>query len=184
MRRRNNIILSVVLIALIASASAYGVYLATYSEPSNNYPDTSDNFTPVTITDYRGENITISSPVKRIVSLNSGFTEIICALGGEDLIVGREQFSTFPASMQNVPIVASTASAPNVEDILELEPDLIVSDTMLIGKEALTTFEEAGINVIIEYPAQIDRVQHLITSLGLIMDNSKATALIGWMNYT
>ncbi|MDI9644157.1 MAG: ABC transporter substrate-binding protein [Candidatus Verstraetearchaeota archaeon] len=169
---------------LIVSVAAYGVYLYTNptpSPPGNSNTSNNTVFTPVNITDYYGRNVTISSPVKRIVCLNSGFTEIICAMGGESLIVGRESYSTFPASMQNVTVVGTTSWNVNVELVLELEPDLIISDIM-IHSEDLTRFEEANITTIIEYPADLTRVQQFMSYMAQILKTPKASALISWMN--
>ncbi len=110
-----SIILSVLLVALIASASAYGVYIATYTPPDYNHDTSDDTFTPVTIQDCRGVNLTFNQPVKRIVCITSGYTELLCGIGAQDLIVGRDSYSETPYSLSSVPIVASSSYNPTVE---------------------------------------------------------------------
>jgi iron complex transport system substrate-binding protein len=52
-------------------------------------------------------------------------------MGAQNLIVGRTSDATSPPSILNVTLVGDNAYYPNVEAILELNPDLIVSDSAL-----------------------------------------------------
>jgi iron complex transport system substrate-binding protein len=138
----------------------------------------------VTVTDATGTQVTVRLPVNRVISLSSGLTEILCALGGEDLIVGRGQYCTFPPSIVEKPVVGSTSSNPNVELLLEKEPDLVIADTMLAGKPQLSQIQSAGIPVIIEAPAALSRIILMIHTFGIIVDTQEnATNLIEWMNH-
>jgi iron complex transport system substrate-binding protein len=168
--KNQRFILSIILVILIASASVYGFYLATYSAPANNTPNGSETFTPITITDYRGENLTFSSPVTRIVCITGGFTELLCAMGAQDLIVGRDELSISPYSITSIPVVASSSSAPNLELILELEPQLVIADTMLKDKaEYLATLAEAGILVYIDKPSDYSRLMVCLEQMSKVL---------------
>ena len=85
----------------------------------------------VTIIDYTGKSMEIQSPVEMMVSLSSHASEIICALDGGDKIVGRGASSTFPPYLEDVLVVGDSSYTPNIELILELDPDVVVADTML-----------------------------------------------------
>jgi iron complex transport system substrate-binding protein len=99
--------------------------------------------------------------VERIVSINSGLTEIISALGCEDKIVGRDESSTVPPSVLDIPVIAENSYAPNVELILELEPELIVADSMLpYNEEVYNQFIAAGIPVFIADPSDPEPAAH------------------------
>jgi iron complex transport system substrate-binding protein len=146
-------------------------------------PTTTTEPQTLIVTDATGAQVTVNLPVERIVCLTSGLTEIVCALGGEDLIVGRGQYSTFPPSIVDVPVAGSTSASPNVEVILDLEPDLVLVDTMIVGKTALTQLQDAGLTVIVEAPANLSRIAPIIETLGQIVGNEeKATELVNWMN--
>ncbi len=87
--------------------------------------------TSVTVTDGAGNTMTISLPIKRIVSLDSGITEILCSMGVQNLIVGRTTSCTMPPSIQNVTSLGENDYAPNVEATIELNPDVIFASSML-----------------------------------------------------
>ena len=53
----------------------------------------------VTVTDMTGREITLEQPATRIVALTASDCEIICALGGIDLLVGRGTYCDYPAEV-------------------------------------------------------------------------------------
>jgi len=116
-------------------------------------PEGMETFRTITIVDNAGRNITLTVPVQRIVSLNDGLTEMLCALGAESRMVGRDATSTMPPSILKVPVVGENSYQPNVEVILELKPDIIFADSMLAyNTEAMKQLEKAGIPIFISDP--------------------------------
>ena len=63
-----------------------------------------------------------------VVSLSPAVTETICAIGGEKLLCGRSTACDYPESVKEIP-AAGELGKPNVEAVLLLHPDLVVSDT-------------------------------------------------------
>jgi len=170
------IVLGAILIVVIIGAS-YGAYTLYFTpDPENTQPQN----TTVTIVDGTGVQVEVALPVERIVCLNPGLTEIICALGCEDRIVGRDASSLFPDCVLDKPIVGENSYSPNIELVLEKEPDLVVADSMLsYNTEALETLENAGVPVIIEEPSNVTRVKSLTNNFGLILDKeAKATEIV------
>lgn len=103
--------------------------------------------------DNANRTIIVLLPVERIVSINDGLTEMLCALGVRDKIVGRDASSTMPPSIIDVPIVAENSYVPNVEAILELNPDILFADSMLAYNDvAMRQLEEASIPIFIADP--------------------------------
>jgi iron complex transport system substrate-binding protein len=138
------------------------------------YPET------VTIVDATETEITITLPVERIVGLNGGLTEVVCALGCEDKIVGRPDSYElyYPSSLVEKPN-AGDSLTPNLEIILELEPDLIVTDTAIYNNEGiLEVLAEAGIPVIIEDSGVPSRISTIITNLGRVLGKTERAAEI------
>ena len=76
-----------------------------------------------------GHEITIDEPVTRIVVLQPSDAEILCALGAQDTIVGRGTYVDYPETILEVPVVAS-GSNTNIEEILALNPQVVVMTTM------------------------------------------------------
>jgi iron complex transport system substrate-binding protein len=90
-----------------------------------------DSRPTVTITDAAGQTVTVRVPVRRLVTTNGMVTEIICALGGADAIVGLSthtlKYNTelLPALKDKADI--GTASNPSIEKIAELAPELVIA---------------------------------------------------------
>ena len=188
--KQTTVALAVVLIALVITASAYGAYRLYVPNLS-----TSPTTTNVTVVDGTGATVTVALPVNRIVSLSPGLTEIICALGCEDKLVGRDTTSVFPASVTEIPSVGEEYS-PSMEQLLELKPDLVVAGSMIsYSNETVAQIEAAGIPVFISdttnpQPASnsnettIDFTSSVVTKLGLILgEQDNAGKIVNYMQY-
>jgi iron complex transport system substrate-binding protein len=165
---KTTVALTAIVLVVVIVVSSYGVYrLYVPSEPESQKET-------VTVVDATGAQVNVSIPVERVVSLNRGLTEMICALGCEDKIVGRDASSMFPASISEKPIVGQSSYEPNLELLLEMTPDLVVADTMLFyNNDALKKIESAGVPVIIEEPSNVTRVKTITRNLGLILNNEE-----------
>ncbi len=172
--KKTTAVLSVIIIALLIGATAYAIYTLHLPSGTESQKET------ITIIDVTGAQVNVTVPVERIVTLNPGLTEILCALGGEARIVGRDASSLFPDSILEKPVVGQNSYEPNLELLLEKEPDLLVADSMLpFNAEALEKIKNAGIPVIIEEPSNVSRLKILANNFGLILSNEeKAGELI------
>jgi iron complex transport system substrate-binding protein len=165
---KTTVAVTAIILIVVIVVSSYGVY--RLSVPSDGEPQKET----VTVVDDTGAQVNVGTPVERIVCLNPGLTEMICALGCEDRIVGRDANSLFPASISEKPIVGQNSYEPNLELLLEMTPDLVVADTMLVyNSEALKKIESAGVPVIIEDPSNVTRVKTITSNFGLILDKEE-----------
>lgn len=73
-------------------------------------------------------------PVVRVIATTPSSTELVVAAGGQDRLVGRDRYSDYPPAVRSLPVVGDFMS-PNIEAILQLEPDLVVMDSVQ-GKAA------------------------------------------------
>ncbi|OQX29976.1 MAG: hypothetical protein B0D92_00890 [Spirochaeta sp. LUC14_002_19_P3] len=122
----------------------------------------------VTVRDYLGREVRVGLPVQSIVSLNSGLSEIIAALGFAHRLIGRDSFSTFPPSLSRVPVTARNSSAPNMETLIALQADLLLADPMFdAGKIAI--LEKQGMAVIVESTSNPRRLPGLVENLGRVL---------------
>ncbi|MCL2685802.1 MAG: ABC transporter substrate-binding protein [Candidatus Bathyarchaeota archaeon] len=143
---------------------------------STNTPTPTPEPKSITVIDGLGRSVTIKQPINRIVSINYGLTEIICALGCQNLIVGRDKLSITPPSVTSIPVVASSSNDPNLELLLESKPDLILADSMIRTKtQVLAMIEDAGIPIYIESTGNFSRILDCIQYMGRIL-NKEQTA--------
>ena len=119
-------ILYIIIIAIIASISTYVIY-ELYAPPSSP-----KLFGPssITVIDGAGNTVTVQLPIKRIVVLDGNLAEFLCLMDLQDSIVGRTD-AQCPPQLLAVPSVGEAAYAMSVETTLELEPDLIIADSLL-----------------------------------------------------
>ena len=112
---------------------------------------------PVTLTDDAGTSLTIESQPARIVSLTPDATETLFAIGAGSRVVGKVQDpAKFPPEAASIPEVATFAGV-DVEKIVALQPDLVVSGgTRLSQGAAVEQLRKAGIDVLVSYPTTID----------------------------
>lgn len=167
------------------------------STPSTSSPSSTENPSPTETTpseikllDARNASITIHLPLQRIVTLDSGLTELFVAIGLGDKIVGRDETSTTPASVLSIPVVGANSYEPNIEKIIELNPDVIFSDSMLCWNDgAYDQLDSADIPIYItdpirtkpatlddlkpETPTEVDTTCDLLQKLSVIVGNQE-----------
>ena len=138
----------------------------------------------VSVTDMMGRTVELDAPATRVVALTAADCEIVCALGGEDVLVGRGEYCDWPASILSIPSVQS-GSETDIEAIIALEPQLVVMASMAQSAEQVQMLEEAGIRVAVSDAADIEGVYTSIRLIGaLIGRDAEAEALVAQMQDT
>ena len=138
----------------------------------------------ITFTDMTGREITLDGPATKIVALTASDVEIIYALGAGDLLVGRGEYCDYPAEVLEKPMVKSGAET-NLEEILALEPDVVIMATMAQTVDQVNALEEAGVKVIVSDAQNLDGVYTAITMIGQIVGkNDEAAAIVKEMQDT
>ena len=136
------------------------------------------------ITDMFGREVTLAGPVTRIVALEPSDCEILCALGCEEALVGRGKYCDYPASVLELPAVASGANT-NLEEILALEPQVVVMTDMNHTEEQVKLLVENGVQVIGTDADSIAEVYENIRLLGRVMGKeAEAETIIADMKST
>ena len=124
--------------------------------------------TSVTLTDMTGHEVKLDKPAERIVALSAADCEIVYALGAGDLLVGRGEWCDYPAEVFDVPSVESGGNT-NIEQILELKPDVLVMSSMAQTEEQVKQLEDAGVAVVVSDAADIAGVYTSIELLGKLL---------------
>ncbi len=86
------------------------------------------------------------STAKRVIALANGSAEIIVSLGLKPILIGRDIASTEDVLL-DIPIVTSGHQVV-AENILKLNPDLVLIDDATGPLAAITTLRESGIQVV------------------------------------
>lgn len=112
----------------------------------------------VTLTDDAGREVTLDGPPERIVSLAPSNTEIVCALGACDLLVGVTDFDDYPAEVAEVPKVVVQTQV-DIERLVAAEPDLVLAaGNELTPSSVIEQIDGLGIPVLVLYPESLDEV--------------------------
>ena len=121
---------------------------------------------PIEVTDQLGRVVKLEEVPERIISLASGNTEILFALGLGDKVVGVTDFCDYPPEAKEKPSIGGF-STPNMEEVVALEPDLILAASIHKG-EVIPALEGKGLTVFALDPKTIDEILESITLIGEI----------------
>lgn len=138
----------------------------------------------VSITDMYGREVTLDEPATRIVALTASDCEILCALGAQDMLVGRGEYCDYPESILELPVVQSGADT-NLEEILELDPQVVLMSDMSQSKDQVDALEASGVKVAVSNAADIEGVYTAIRMIGALMaKDAEAEELVADMQAT
>jgi len=135
--------------------------------------------TPQTYTDFLQREVTLTQPAQRIVSLAPSNTELLFAVGAGEQVVGREDFSDYPAEALDVPSVGGSMGDYNLEAIVALQPDLVLL-TELHSPELVQSLEGLGLTVFyLGNPVVLEDLYTNIETVGKLTGHSgEAAALV------
>jgi iron complex transport system substrate-binding protein len=136
----------------------------------------------VTVTDSAGRQLTLMSPPARIVSLAPSTTEIVCAVGACDKLVGVDQFSDFPAEVKTLPKL-SDGFNPNYEQIVAAKPDLVLV-AGITSPDAIKKLDELKLPLLVigAEKTTLDTIKSEIKMVGAAVGKAdKADAVVNAM---
>ena len=128
--------------------------------------------TSFTVTDMTGREITLDEPATRVVALSAADCEFLYAVGAGDTLVGRGEYCDYPAEVLEVPSVQSGYDT-NIEQIIALEPQVLLMSTMAQTEEQIAQLEEAGIKVVVSDAQDIEGVYTADEMIGKLMGKEK-----------
>ena len=119
-----------------------------------------------------------TSAPQRIVSLTPNISEMLGALHLEGRVVGIDYYTNYPADLTSLPKVSDVSGKYNVEQIVALRPDLVLSygqDT----KQYDGQLQNVGLHVVDLPSGNLTLVLEEILTVGrLTFTQSAATALV------
>lgn len=126
---------------------------------------------PVTVTFAPHDPVTIEDRPERIVSLSPTTTEILFAVGAGEQVVAADEYSNYP---EEAPTVDGLSGyTPNVEAVLEYDPDLVV--LMTKGEGIVDGLNAANVPVlVVDAAVTIADTYDQIETLGEATDHAEA----------
>lgn len=147
-------------------------------------PEAEEASEAVTLTDMTGREITLDAPAERVVALTASDCEILYALGAGDLLVGRGEYCDYPAEVLDVPSVQSGYDT-NIEQIIALEPQVLLMSTMAQTEEQVQQLEAAGVHVVVSDAQDIEGTYTAINMIGeLTGKQAEAASIVESMQKT
>ena len=126
-----------------------------------------------TLTDMAGRELVLDAPLTRAIALNPADCEILYALGAQDVLVGRGEYCNYPEDVLSLPSVNSGAQT-NIEQILALEPEVIIMSKMAQTVEQVEALEKAGVRVVSSDAQSLEGVYEAIALLGELTGREEA----------
>lgn len=119
----------------------------------------------VIVVDDNGQQVKLSGPAKRIISLAPNITEVLFYIGAGDQIVGADEYSNYPEAAKDILRVNNHAAA-NYELILSLEPDLVIAWQSGNGDKIIDPLRKLGIPVFVVETNKMDAIPSLFRRFG------------------
>lgn len=115
------------------------------------------------LVDATGHELTLPRPAERVVSLVPSATQTLYAMGADDVLVGRTDFDTevWAADLPSV----GAGLGPNLEALIALEPDLVVSFAGSQDPRTPARLDELGVPQLAVRP---DRVEDIYATAKLL----------------
>jgi ABC-type hemin transport system substrate-binding protein len=109
----------------------------------------------------------------RIASLVPSLTELVCALGRAQDLVGVTRYCTEPAELlAGLPRVGGTKN-PDLERIAGLAPELVLVNAEENRREDFQALIDAGITIWVSFPRTVEEAAQSIARLGAAIDASE-----------
>ncbi len=119
----------------------------------------------ITVLDDTQRAVTLAQPAQRVVSLAPHVTEILFAAGAGATVVGTMAFSDYPAAARRLPRVG-THRKVDIEQLLTLEPDLVVGWHSGNPRSDLEQIERLGLTLFVSEPRRVDDIASNVLRLG------------------
>ncbi len=136
------------------------------------------SFSARKVTDQTGRSVNVPEKPTRIVSLAPSITETLFALGLRDQLVGDTDYCDYPPEARLKPRVGPVLN-PNLEKIVELNPDLVLGSKEVNRIETADQLERLGIPVYGVTAETVEGTLRSIEDLGHVLHReSQARRLV------
>ena len=128
-------------------------------------PVKADNAPKVCVEDDLSRQVCVSAFPKRVISLAPSLTQMVFDLGAGHTLVGRTARCDQPPEALKIREIGAYMS-PDLERIIALRPELVLSPETGMRKEVVDRLTELGIPTFVDNSNTLDDIVHTITGLG------------------
>ncbi|MDO4728129.1 MAG: ABC transporter substrate-binding protein [Bacteroidota bacterium] len=116
---------------------------------------------------------------ERIVSLSGGITEVLCALGYEEQIIGVDVTSTYPKQIKEKATDLGHVRSVSLEQIIGLKPTIVLASDKDLNNEVVDKLKQAQIRVeIVSQEQSVEGTKKFIEDIAKIFSSDKHQDLI------
>lgn len=125
----------------------------------------------------------IAGAAERIVTVAPSLTELVCAVGACNKLVGVDQHSDYPESAKNIARIGDAFSV-NLETILALKPDLILAWDGGTDRQRMNRLQQLGLRVEWIHVGRLDEIANALIRVGQLAGPSfEKTAALAASRY-
>jgi iron complex transport system substrate-binding protein len=122
-----------------------------------------------------GRSVSVPTPLRRIISLAPSVTEILFALEVDEQVVAVTEFCDFPEEATRK-VKVGAMYQPNIEQIVSLRPDLVITAVGASQKETVLRLERLGVPVYVLNPTRMVEIFAAIQRVGALVSREEAAA--------
>ena len=129
---------------------------------------------PVTLLDDLEREVTLEREPQRVIAMVPSHAELVCALGACERLVAVDDFSNYPAQVNDLPHLGS-AFSPDLEALVALEPDLVLVEEYSGMAEVVAAL---GIPVYAGTAQSLEEVFVIFEVVGTLLNREADAALL------
>lgn len=134
------------------------------------------SFAQLTLRDDLDRTLLVTKPPGRIVTLAPFLTEMVYAVGADDLLVGVDSLSEHPPQAKGKAQIA-TGARLNMEQLAALKPDLVLAWKDGIRRDYVDMISAFGATVFVAQARQLDDVPRLLETIGRLAGRDPTPAI-------
>ncbi len=121
------------------------------------------------VTDDAGHRLESVRPVERVISLSPHLTELLYAIGAQDLIAGTVRGSDYPGAAAGLPQIGDAAGL-DFERILHSRPDVVLAWSSGNRSADLARLRDLGLPVLELEPRHVEDIPRHLRLLGALLN--------------
>lgn len=159
MEKKSKIIAAIVIILIVGGGTSLGIFMVLNAQ--------SESLTGYLFTDSKGRQVRVPDHPERIISMAPSVTETLYELEVDDRLVGVTDYCNYPVNVSSKTIIGGF-STPNMEIIVSLNPDLIISAAW--NEESVALLEDKGFAIVIILAETLEEIIFTIGVIGNLTD--------------